>query len=151
MHQQLFADLMDAADLDSSYLGYLDRAPAQVLVTVNLMSMIGLHRALRGAAVGHLAATEITSSPGSRRLADGLDRVGAPAPCAAFYREHVEADAVHEQVLRTDVVGALVADDPEVEADVVFGIRAFNLIEDRLADHVMKCWTAGESAMLRSL
>jgi len=55
VHQQLFADLLEAADLDPSYLGYLDDVPADALAVVNLMSMFGLHRTLRGAAVGHFA------------------------------------------------------------------------------------------------
>ncbi|MGU3294864.1 iron-containing redox enzyme family protein [Williamsia sp. M5A3_1d] len=147
MHQQLFADLMVAADLDATYLGYLDRAPAPALVTVNLMSMFGLHRALRGAAVGHLAATEITSSPGSRRLAEALVRLEAPTECAAFYLEHVEADAVHEQVMRTDVVGDLITREPELHDDVLFGMRAFDFVENRLADHMMSCWQRGEAAI----
>ena len=58
MHQQLFADLMDAAGLDSGYLAYLDDVPADVLASVNLMSLFGLHRELRGAAIGHFASTE---------------------------------------------------------------------------------------------
>ncbi len=40
-----------------------------------------------------------------------------------FYREHVEADAVHEQVVRHDVVGDLVSREPELDTDVVFGIE----------------------------
>lgn len=151
LHQQLFADLMDAAGLDSTYLGYIDHVPAEALAAVNLMSMFGLHRALRGAAVGHFASTEITSSPGSRRLVDALERMGAPEACAAFYREHVEADAVHEQVVRTDVVGDLVAREPHLDTDVVFGIRAHALVEDRLADHLMRCWSAGTSSLRRPL
>lgn len=151
LHQQLFADLMAAADLDATYLGYINDVPAEALAAVNLMSMFGLHRALRGAAVGHFASTEITSSPGSRRLVDALERLGAPEACTGFYREHVEADAVHEQVVRTDVVGDLVAREPQLDADVVFGIRAHALVEDRLADHLMACWTAGESSLRRPL
>jgi hypothetical protein len=151
LHQQLFADLMVAAGLDATYLGYINDVPAEALTAVNLMSLFGLHRALRGAAVGHFASTEITSSPGSKRLVDALERMGAPETCAAFYREHVEADAVHEQVVRTDVVGDLVAREPQLEADVVFGIRAHLLVEDRLADHVMRAWTAGETSLRRPL
>ncbi|MEV3903097.1 iron-containing redox enzyme family protein [Mycobacterium sp. NPDC050551] len=151
LHQQLFADLMAAAGLDNTYLGYIDHVPAEALAAVNLMSMFGLHRALRGAAVGHFASTEITSSPGSRRLVDALERMAAPEACVAFYREHVEADAVHEQVVRTDVVGDLVAREPHLDADVVFGIRAHALVEDRLADHVMRSWAAGESSLRRPL
>ncbi|MGH3260690.1 MAG: iron-containing redox enzyme family protein, partial [Trebonia sp.] len=58
LHQQLFADLLAAAGLDSTYLGYLDAVPAEALAAVNLMSLFGLHRALRGAAIGHFASTE---------------------------------------------------------------------------------------------
>ena len=151
VHQQLFADLLDAAGLDSSYLGYLNDVPADALAVVNLMSLFGLHREFRGAAIGHFASTEITSSPGSRRLVEALERMGAPEPCIGFYREHVEADAVHEQVVRTDVVGDMVAREPHLERDVVFGIRARDLIEDRLATHLMECWTTGRTSLRRPL
>jgi hypothetical protein len=151
VHQQLFADLMAAAGLDNSYLAYLGDVPAETLAVVNLMSYFGLHRSMRGAAIGHFAATEITSSPGSRRLADGLERMGAPQPCIAFYREHVEADAVHEQVVRTDVVGDLTAREPHLEASIVFGMRALDVVESRFADHVMTSWKAGRSSLTRPL
>ncbi len=151
VHQQLFADLLDAAELDSAYLGYLDDVPAPTLAVVNLMSLFGLHRRLRGAAVGHFAATEVTSPPGSRRMVQALERLGAPEPCRAFYAEHVEADAVHEQVVRTDVVGDLVAREPELDADVVFGIRAFDVVETRLADHLMECWQTGTPSLRREI
>ncbi|MDZ4235967.1 MAG: iron-containing redox enzyme family protein, partial [Dietzia sp.] len=67
------------------------------------------------------------------------------------YLEHVEADAVHEQVVRTDVVGDLVAREPQLDRDVVFGIRAFGVVEDRLADHLMQCWREDRSSLRRSL
>src|SRR4051812_40316550 len=151
VHQQLFADLMEAAGLDSSYLGYFDAVPAESLASVNLMSMFGLHRELRGAAIGHFASTEITSPPGSRRLVDALQRLGAPEPCVGFYAEHVEADAVHEQVVRVDVVGDLVAAEPHLDRDVVFGIRARDLVEEKLAALMMERWAAGRSSLRRPL
>jgi hypothetical protein len=151
IHQQLFADLLAAAGLDSSYLGYFDAVPAESLAAVNLMSMFGLHRELRGAAIGHFACTEITSPPGSRRLVDALQRLGAPSPCVRFYAEHVEADAVHEQVVRVDVVGQLVAAEPHLDRDVVFGIRAMDVVEGRLAAHMTDCWASGRSSLRRPL
>jgi hypothetical protein len=151
VHQQLFADLLEGAGLDSSYLGYLDSVPADSLAVVNLMSLFGLHRELRGAAIGHFASTEITSPPGSRRLVDALERMGAPGACIGFYAEHVEADAVHEQVVRADVVGDLVAREPQLERDVVFGIRARDFVEDRLAAHMMDCWASGRTSLRRPL
>jgi hypothetical protein len=151
LHQQLFADLMEAAGLDSTYLAYLDAVPAESLALVNLMSMFGLHRWLRGAAIGHFAATEITSPPGSRRLVEALQRLGAPDECITFYSEHVEADAVHEQVVRIDVVGDLVARDPRLDRDVVFGMRAHAVVENRLADTMIAAWKAGQTSLRRPL
>lgn len=142
---------MVAAGLDATYLGYLDAVPAEALAVVNLMSLFGLHRKHRGCAVGHFASTEITSSPGSRRLVEALERLGAPDTCVAFYREHVEADAVHEQVVRTDVVGDLVTREPGLNRDVIFGIRAHEVVEDRLARHLMRCWTNGESSLRKPI
>ena len=151
VHQQLYADLLAAAGLDDSYLGYLEAVPGETLAAVNLMSYFGLHRSMRGAAIGHFAATEITSSPGSRRLVDALERMGAPRPCVGFYREHVEADAVHEQVVRSEVVGDLVAREPHLDRAVVFGMRARDVVEDRLAEHIMACWRSGQTSLRRAL
>jgi len=151
LHQQLFADLMAAADLDPTYLGYLDAAPAEALAVVNLMSLFGLHRSLRGAAIGHFASTEITSPPGSQRMVQALQRMAAPSACIGFYSEHVEADAVHEQVVRGDVVGDLVAREPQLDRDVVFGMRAHAALEDRLADKIMASWKQDQSSLRRPL
>jgi Iron-containing redox enzyme len=151
LHQQLFADLLAAAGLDPSYLAYLDLVPAESLAVVNLMSLFGLHRWLRGAAIGHFAATEITSPPGSRRMVQALQRMDAPTACIAFYQEHVEADAVHEQVVRLDVVDDLLAREPKLEPDVVFGMRAFAVVEDRLADNIMACWKLSQSSLRRPI
>lgn len=151
LHQQLFADLLTAAGLDATYLGYLDAVPGESLAVVNLMSLFGLHRRLRGAAVGHFAATEISSPPGSRRMVQALQRMNAPQACVTFYQEHVEADAVHEQVVRLDVVDDLVAREPHLDRDVVFGMRALDFVENRLADHIMVAWKLGQSSLRRPL
>ncbi|MGW8777175.1 iron-containing redox enzyme family protein [Streptomyces sp. NPDC055796] len=147
IHARLFADLMADLDLDPGYGRYLDRAPAPLLATVNLMSLFGLHRALRGALVGHFACVEVTSSPGSRRLAKAMRRCGAGPAAEHFYAEHVEADAVHEQVVRHEVVAGLLADEPGLEADVAFGCAATVLLEERLATHIGRAWDRGRSAL----
>ncbi|MFD9464880.1 iron-containing redox enzyme family protein [Streptomyces sp. NPDC060027] len=147
IHARLFADLMDDLGLETAYGHYLDAAPAAALATVNLMSLFGLHRALRGALVGHFAAVEVTSSPGSRRLAKALRRIGAGPAAIRFYDEHVEADAVHEQVVRHDVVGGLLESEPALERDVVFGVQATTLLEDRLGAVLLAAWRDGSSAL----
>ncbi|GAA3984568.1 iron-containing redox enzyme family protein [Streptomyces sp. NBC_01352] len=147
VHARLFADLMTDLGLDTTYGRYLDAASAEVLATVNLMSLFGLHRSLRGALVGHFAAVEITSSPGSRRLAEAMRRTGAGPAAEFFYDEHVEADAVHEQVVRHEVIGGLLAEEPQLEADVAFGIDATGHVEDRLAARLLTDWRAGRSSL----
>ncbi|MFJ9811216.1 iron-containing redox enzyme family protein [Streptomyces sp. NPDC101158] len=151
IHARLFADLMTDLGLDTAYGRYLEHAPAPLLATVNLMSLLGLHRALRGALVGHFACVEVTSSPGSRRLARAMRRCGAGAAAEHFYAEHVEADAVHEQVVRHEVIGGLLADEPALEADIAFGCAATVLTEDRLAHHIRTAWEQGRSALREPL
>ncbi|MDW4907256.1 iron-containing redox enzyme family protein [Streptomyces sp. ADMS] len=147
IHAQLFADLMEDLRLDTTYGHYVDAAPAEALATVNLMSLFGLHRALRAALVGHFAAVEVTSSPASRRLAEAMRRVGAGPAAVRFYTEHVTADAVHEQVVRHDVVGGLLEGEPHLDADVVFGIRATTYLEDRLAGGLLDAWREGATGL----
>ncbi|MEI7031723.1 iron-containing redox enzyme family protein [Streptomyces pratensis] len=147
IHAQLFADLMSDLGLDPRYGRYLDAAPAQALATVNMMSLFGLHRRLRGALVGHFAAVEITSSPGSRRLAEALRRAGAGPAAQRFYDEHVEADAVHEQVVRREVIDGLLEDEPHLAADVVLGIEATEHLEGRLSAHLLAAWDEGRTAL----
>ncbi|MBP2181643.1 iron-containing redox enzyme family protein [Amycolatopsis magusensis] len=147
VHAQLFADLLDAAGLDSGYLAYLENAPAQMLAVVNAMSLFGLHRGLRGALVGHFAAAEISTGPSARRMAAAVSRLDGPEACRHFYTEHIEADAVHEQVLRHDVIGDLLKHEPELAADVVFGIQATEFLEGRFGEHLLSSWAAGRSSL----
>lgn len=147
IHARLFADLMDDLGLDHAYGRYLEHAPAPLLATVNLMSLFGLHRALRGALVGHFACVEVTSSPGSRRMAKAMRRCGAGPAAERFYTEHVEADAVHEQVVRREVIGGLLDDEPWLEPDIAFGCTATVLLEDRLGAHLLEAWGRGRSAL----
>ncbi|MDF3144651.1 MULTISPECIES: iron-containing redox enzyme family protein [unclassified Streptomyces] len=147
VHARLFADLMTDLGLDTTYGRYLDAASAQALATVNLMSLLGLHRALRGALVGHFATVEITSSPASRRLAEAMRRTGAGPAAEHFYDEHVEADAVHEQVVRHDVIGGLLAEEPHLAPDIAFGIDVTGHLENRLADRLLDAWRAGRSSL----
>jgi len=145
MHAHLFAEMMRALDLDARYGAHLDRAPAEVLAEVNLMSLCGLHRGLRGALIGQFAAVELTSSPGSDRIARGMRRLGLPEAAVRFYDEHVEADAVHEQLVRRGVIGPLVEAEPELAADVVFGIRAATRLADRTDEYLLRRWAAGRA------
>jgi len=140
LHAHLFARGMEASGLRPELGAYVDEAPVEILEQNNALSMFGLQRRLRGAAVGHLAAFEATSSMPSRRLAQGLERLGFPDQMVGYYREHVEADAVHEQVALRDICVALVAEEPTLEADVWFGAWACLDLEDRTAHRMFDSW-----------
>ncbi len=142
MHSRLYAGLMAELGLDPGYGAYLDRAPAQMLATVNMMSLFGLHRALRGALAGHFAAAEITTAPSARRMDQALRRLGVGPRGTVFFTEHIEADAVHEQVLRRDVLGDLLAAEPALAPDVVLGVQATGFLEARLGAHLLGAWRA---------
>jgi hypothetical protein len=147
MHEHLFAVLMTELGLDATYGAYLNVVPAPALAEVNLMSACGLRRGLRGALIGQFAVVELTSSPGSERIARGMRRLGLGPAATAFYDEHVEADAVHEQLIRTGVLGPLLAEEPHLAPDVVFGIRAALLLGDRFGAHLLGCWDRGQTSL----
>jgi hypothetical protein len=151
VHARLFAAMLRRTGLDDGYGAYLDLAPAPTLAEVNLMSLCGLHRALRGALVGQFATVELTSSPGSDRLVRAMDRMGFPAEASAFYAEHVEADAVHEQLMRRGVLQPLLAAEPQLGPDVVFGIRASTFLAGRFEDQLLTAWSAGRSSLRHPL
>ena len=141
LHSKLFADALAGAGLDPTYGAYVDETPASTLAENNVMSLFGLHLRLRGAAVGHLAAFETTSSVPCRRIAAGIERVGLPDVVAAYFHEHVEADAVHEQVMLHDVCGSLVAGEPHLAEDVLFGAAACLALDALANGELMGAWT----------
>ncbi len=152
IHADLYATMMTAVGLEGGYGHYLERLPGTTLATVNLASFFGLHRRLRGACVGHLALTEMTSSVPSRRYATGLRRLGFTSPEATeFYDEHVEADAVHESLAAVDLAGGLAQQEPRLGADVLFGARALLVLEAGMARTVLRAWKAGRSSLRRPL
>ncbi|MGQ0625569.1 MAG: iron-containing redox enzyme family protein [Sporichthyaceae bacterium] len=146
MHAELFAALMRDLDLDPTYGLYLDLVPGIALAAVNFMSMCGLHRSLRGALVGQLATVEITSSPAAARMAAAVRKAGGGADAEHFYAEHAVADSVHEHVMR-EVIESLVAAEPALAADVIFGIRASSWIDAQHDQLILARWSRGESSL----
>ena len=147
MHSELFAGLMRDLDLDASYGALWNSAPAAAFASVNTMSLFGLHRRWRAASLGHLAAVEMTSSEPSRRYSAGLRRLGYDERTTIFYDEHVEADAVHEQIAAVDMCGSLVAEFPALAGDVLFGAACALAHDGLIARQLLGAWESGASAL----
>jgi hypothetical protein len=139
---------MRELDLDPTYGAYVDAVPAVTLATNNLMSLFGLHRRLRGAILGQLAAFEMTSSLPNRRYGNGLRRLGGNPTATRFYDEHVEADAVHEQIAAHDLCGSFCAENPTQVPEVLFGAASGLAVDQLLADHLLACWRDDRSSLL---
>ena len=147
MHASLFARTMRELGLASHEGAYIDRLPGVTLATVNLMSLFGLHRRFRGAAVGHLAVFEMTSCIPNRRYGDGLRRLGYGEDATRYFDEHVEADAAHGAIAANDMAGSLVRDEPGMLPDVLFGAAALLTLEHRWAEHVLTAWRSKRDSL----
>jgi hypothetical protein len=147
IHAEIFARTMRGLGLDDSYGAYLDDVPAITLASFTMMSMFGLNRGLRGAIAGHLAAFEMTSSNPNRFYGNGFRRLGFDDDVTEYYDEHVEADAVHEQIAGRDLAGGLAEQYPELLADIVFGAKACLYVDALAAQHLLDCWQEGRSSL----
>lgn len=147
MHQELFKRTMSWFGLNCTYGWYVGSIGAATLAANNLMSLFALRRGNRGALLGHLAAYEMTSSLPNRAYANGLRRLGGDRDATAFYDEHVEADAVHEQIAAHDMCGSFAAAEPELAGDVLYGARCALALDARWAAGVLTAWESGRSSL----
>jgi hypothetical protein len=140
LHSHLFARGLEAVGLRAEYGAYVDDAVPENLEMNNAGSLFGLHRRLRGAAMGHLAAFEMTSSLPSRKMVQGLERLGLDGPMSAYYDEHVEADAIHEHLAARDICGTLAEDEPDQAVEILFGAWTCLDVEARFATAMLGVW-----------
>jgi hypothetical protein len=147
LHATMFARALEGCGLDPTYGAYVDVTPGHTLALNNAMSLFGLNRRLRGAALGHLAAFETTSSLPCRRFVSGMQRLGFPEAVWDYFDEHIEADAVHEQVALRGICGTLVADEPDLREDVLFGAATCLLLEAAAAEPTLDAWRSGRGTL----
>lgn len=147
IHAEIFARTMRGLGLDDTYGAYVDDVPAITLASFTMMSMFGMNRRLRGAVAGHLAAFEMTSSIPNRFYGNGFRRLGYDEDVTEYYDEHVEADAVHEQIAGRDLAGGLAEDEPELLADIIFGASACLYVDGLAGQHILDSWEAGRSSL----
>lgn len=147
-HAELFAAAMSELGLDPGFGAYADRLPGTTLATDNLVSMLALHRRLRGGLVGHLALFEMCSVEPMSCYLSAARHVGGLPALERFYEVHVEADAHHARLALDAMVAPMAEAHPELAEDMVFGAAALARTESRFARQVLRAWDAGESSLL---
>lgn len=147
LHSRLYAEALAAADLDPTYGAYVDQVSDYTLAVNNAMSLFGLHRRLRAAAMGHLAAFEMTSSVPCRRYLQGARRLELGAAVERYFDEHVEADAVHEHLALRGICVPLVDADPSLAPDVLLGAAVCVLLDGIAGDAMVTAWRGGRSTL----
>jgi hypothetical protein len=76
-----------------------------------------------------------------RRIAAGIERVGLPEATAAYFHEHVEADAAHEHIVLRDICGNFVESEPAQRAEVLFGVAACLYLDGLAAQDLLDSWS----------
>lgn len=142
LHHRMFQQGMAELGLDPTYGAYVDEASTEVLEQNNVLTFFGLHRRLRGAALGHLAAVEASSSIPSKRMVQGLERLGVTGGLVDYYAEHVLADAVHDQLAVRAVCAPLAQESATLADDVFFGAFTCLDLEARTASTLLEGWQA---------
>ena len=67
-----------------------------------------------------------------------------------FFDVHVDVDGDHERVALEQLCGSVVAEEPALAADIVFGAAALDFVERRFTAHLLECWSAGHSSLFDS-
>lgn len=142
LHHELFRRGMLDSGLCAEHGHYINEVPTEILEMNNAMSLFGLHRRLRGAVLGHLAAFEATSSMPCRRMSQGLQRLGFPQSLVHYYEEHIEADAVHEQLALRTICASFYEEAPTEWRTVLLGAFSCLDLEDRYAGVALATWGA---------
>jgi hypothetical protein len=68
-----------------------------------------------------------------------LERLGLSS-AAPYFDEHVEADAVHEQIVAREVCGGMVAENPALLPEVVFGAASLLYIDRLSGEELLRRW-----------
>jgi hypothetical protein len=76
-----------------------------------------------------------------------LRRLDFDAEATDFFDEHVEADAVHENIAAYDLAGGLARQEPGLAADILFGAQALLFLEDRFGRHLLQSWQEGQTSL----
>jgi hypothetical protein len=147
LHSGLFARGLAECGLDDEPGAYASVVPGVTLAFMNGMNLLALHRRHTAAALGHFGAYEATSSVPSRLVVAAVERLGLPDSVRAYFDEHVEADAVHEQLALRIICGGVADADPAAVADLFFGAAVCLVTDADVSRHLLESWGQGRSSL----
>jgi hypothetical protein len=85
------------------------------------------------------------------RVSDVLGRMGASTWARLFFDTHVVADADHQTIAARDLAGGLVAQDPRMASEVLFGAHAIGHVEGVMTERTIAAWEAERTSLRRAL
>ncbi len=148
MHSELYARSLRALGLDSRENAHLSCLPGVTLATANLTSALCDRPRWRGALLGHLAVTEMTSTEANRRYGGALRRLGmGSTEVTEYFDEHVEADAIHDRVAAHEMAGVFARTEPSLAESVVLGGHMLLHVESTFAQYLLASWGDGQSSL----
>jgi hypothetical protein len=142
------AAAMTALGLDPSYGSYVEILPGVTLATANLATMFALHPHWRAALVGQLAVAELTSMESMERYRHALFRFGLDPVGRRFVQSDVLVDSRRPLLARSQVVTGLLGAGPQFGDDLLFGVGAVMMLEQRFGDHLLDSWTEKRSSLV---
>jgi len=148
MNSSHFAATMAALDLDPRHGAYVGQLPAASLAQVNLESLFGLHRRWRGALVGAVAVDKLSSVDLMDHCLHAMFRLDGSVAGANYFKHRLNSDAIHAFIARDQLVAGLVATDPGMADDVLFGATAQLRLEENFTLHALDAWSQGRSSLL---
>ena len=78
---------------------------------------------------------------------DGFRRLGFGPEATHYFDEHVEADAVHEQIAGRDLAGGLAEEQPDLLEDIMFGAAACLTVDGWVGDDMLAAFESGRSSL----
>jgi hypothetical protein len=82
------------------------------------------------------------------RYSRALERFGIGPEGRRFYDVHVTADKRHGEIARDRMVTGLIRAEPALASDLLFGVAALMMLEERFATHLLDAWANSRTSLV---
>lgn len=141
VHRNLRAQLMKQAQIPAdAHLHHIESFVREELELVNMYLSLATNRAKHGALLGTMLATELMIPNRFQYSIDGWKRLGLKDQQMVYLTEHISVDAVHAEDWLNHVIMPVLAKNPMVMKEILFGVfRRLNVsvaVLDRLYQQI---------------